>query len=78
MTLDDRLAEVFRDIFDDPEMQIHDAMTAQDVESWDSLMHIQLLFQVEHVFGVQFAGEEAADLADVGELKRLLRAKGAG
>lgn len=77
MTLDERLQAVFRDVFDDPDLVLQPDMTADDIEAWDSLSHVTLLFTVEDEFGVQFSGDEASSLADVGELRDLLRAKGA-
>ena len=74
--LDDRLQRVFDDLFPDAEVQVADTTTSDDIEGWDSLMHINLMFRVEQEFGVQFHGEEMGALSDVGELKQLLRAKG--
>lgn len=77
-TLDERLRDVFEELFPDAEVALSDTTTADDIEGWDSLMHINLMYRVEQEFGVQFQGDEMAALADVGELKALLRAKGCG
>ncbi len=77
VSLDERLTEVFREVFDDDELEIVDATTADDIEDWDSLQHINLLFAVEPEFGVEFSGVEGGKLADVGARKALLRDKGA-
>ncbi len=78
MMLDDRLQRVFDDLFPDAEIEIADTTTSDDIEGWDSLMHINLMFRVEQEFGVQFQGDEMGALSDVGALKQLLRAKGCG
>jgi acyl carrier protein len=70
--IDERLVEVFRDVFDDPDLLIDASTTAEDIDGWDSLQHINLLFAVEQEFGVAFSGDEGAALADVGQLQRLL------
>ena len=63
----DRLQEVFREVFDDEELEIRDDMTAADVEDWDSLQHVNLIVAVEAEFGVRFATAEIAGLKDEGQ-----------
>ena len=76
MALPERLQEVFRDVFDDPGLELTETTTSADIEEWDSLQHVTLLFRLEDEFGVEFVGDEAASLANVGELAALLRKKG--
>ena len=78
MALHERLQDVFRDVFDDPGLVLTDTTTAGDIPDWDSLQHVTLLFRIEDEFGVEFMGDEAASLANVGELETLLRKKGVG
>ena len=40
MDIRSKLQEIFQDVFDDEEIELFDAMTAADVEDWDSLSHI--------------------------------------
>jgi acyl carrier protein len=70
-----RLTEIFREIFDDESLEIHDAMTAADVDEWDSLNHINLIISVERSFGVKFTTTEVGNLANVGEFIALLLRK---
>jgi acyl carrier protein len=76
VALRERLQDVFRDVFDDPNLVLTDTMTANDIEEWDSLQHVTLLFRIEEEFDVEFLGDEAASVADVGELTALLEQKG--
>jgi acyl carrier protein len=78
VALHERLEDVFRDVFDDPGLVLTDTTTAEDIEEWDSLQHVTLLFRIEDEFGIEFMGDEAASLANVGELAALLRQKGVG
>lgn len=70
-----RLTEIFRDVFDDETIEIHDAMTAKDVEEWDSLNHINLIVAVERAFKVRFATKEIRSLSNVGEFIGLIASK---
>ena len=69
----DKLQEIFRDVFDDEEINIYDEMTADDIEEWDSLMHIHLLLSIEKVFNVRFKTSEVMDISNVGEFIKYLK-----
>ncbi len=58
--------EVFRDVFDDPTLEVTDKMTADDVDGWDSLTHINLIIALEKRFGIKFATAEISRLKDEG------------
>lgn len=67
-----RLNTVFRQVFDDDDIVIFDAMTAADLEEWDSLMHITLVVSVENEFGVRLSAAEVGKLENVGKMIDLL------
>ncbi len=73
-----RLTPIFRDIFDDDELEARAEMTAKDVPGWDSLRNIRLMLTVERSFGVRLSALEIGKLQNVGELIGLLRVKLAG
>jgi acyl carrier protein len=66
------LSEVFREIFDDPELTIGPGTTARDIPDWDSLAHIQLMVATEQAFGMRFNTGEVASLNNVGEMVALI------
>ena len=70
-----RLNQVFRDIFEDDELQVHESTTAADVEDWDSMKHVSLMLAVEREFQLRFTASEIAGLASVGELISLIQSK---
>jgi acyl carrier protein len=72
-----RLTGIFRDAFDDPALEINDAMTAHDVEAWDSLTHINLIVAVEKEFKIKFTTGEVNQLRKVGDLVALIQRKAA-
>lgn len=75
MELHNRLEEVFRQVFDNDELVLRDAMIAADIEGWDSVAHINLMFGIEQAFGIRFKGNELADMKNIGELKQFLAHK---
>lgn len=39
--------QVFRDVFDDDTISVNNTTTADDIEDWDSLEHINLIVAIE-------------------------------
>ena len=62
------LDEVFQDEFDDDTLHVTDATTADDIEDWDSLEHINLVVAVERRFGIKFTMGEVTGMKNVGEM----------
>ena len=72
MDIHQRLQQVFRDVFNNDSLVLRDEMTSRDIAGWDSLAHINLMFSIESAFGMQFIGNELAELNNIGELKAAL------
>lgn len=66
------LNEVFRDVFDDETITVTDTTTANDIEDWDSLEHINLIVAVEKKFGMKFNMGEVTGMKDVGEMVSII------
>ena len=66
------LQDVFRQVFNRPELEIAEETTADKVKGWDSLKHIELIVSVESRFRVRFKTAEVAKLNNVGDLIRVL------
>lgn len=60
--------DVFIDILDDENIVLTYETTANDVEEWDSLNHIQLVVAIEKQFGIRFTSREIQSWNNVGEL----------
>ena len=76
MALQEQLEEVFRQVFNDENLQLTDTMTSYDIPGWDSVIHINLMFGIEQTFGVRFKGNELTEMKNIGELKQFLMTKG--
>lgn len=67
-----RLNEVFRDFFDDDEIELSDETTADDIEGWDSLEHINLIVAIEDEFDIKIPMGKAVSMKNVGEMVDLI------
>ena len=70
-----QVQEIFRDILDDDSILLTDEKTADDVEGWDSLAHIQLIVAIERHFKIKFTSKEILSWKNVGELMDSLKEK---
>ena len=75
MEIKERLQEIFRDVFDDEELEIREDMSAKDIEDWDSLAQINLIIAIEKEFGVKFNLEEVKKIKNIGEMLVQIRTK---
>lgn len=75
VTVREKFQGIFREVFDMPDLQMTDAMTAEDVADWDSLSHVQLVMAIETTFSVKFTTAEVMSLKNVGEFWALLNKK---
>ena len=64
----EQVQEIFRDVLDDEEIVLQDISTAEDVEGWDSLTHIQLIVAIEKHFKIKFTSKAILSWKNVGEL----------
>jgi acyl carrier protein len=71
----DALTDIMRDVFDDDDITPTEAMTADDVEAWDSLSHIRLIVSIEKRFNIKFTNAEVEKLRNVGDLLRAIESK---
>ncbi len=75
MDTTDALTEVFRMVFDNPEIQLRPEMTANDIEGWDSLSHVNLIVAIEMRFKIRFSQKELLTFKTVGDLMRSVQEK---
>ena len=62
------LNEVFHDVFDNNDIVVTEQTNANDIEEWDSLIHITLISAVEDEFDVSFDMKTVVSMKNVGDM----------
>ena len=60
--------EIFKDVLDNDDITLTPETTADDIEEWDSLSHIQLIVAIERHFKIRFSTAEITSYKNVGEM----------
>ena len=71
----EKINEVFRDVFEDDDITVTDETTADDIEDWDSLEHINLVNAIEEEFGIKFTMGQVVSMKNVGEMADIILEK---
>ena len=70
-----KLNGIFRVVFEDDSIQVSNETTADDIEGWDSLSHINLIIAIEIGFNIKFSQKELLSFKNVGDLMRNVEGK---
>jgi len=68
MTTREKLNTIFCTVFDDEDIVIAPETTANDIDGWDSLSHVNLIVAVEAGFAIRFSHKEVLSFKNVGDL----------
>lgn len=73
--IQEKVTHIFRTVFNEPTLEINPATTANDVDAWDSLSHLNMISAVEKAFEVKFKLKDLVKLKNVGDLLNTIEAK---
>ncbi len=73
----ENLETVFHQVFDDHSITLQRETTADDIEDWDSLTHMNLVIALELKYSIKFALGELQKLKNVGDMLDLINKKAA-
>ena len=70
-----QITEILKNTFDDQNLNIQRETSAEDIDEWGSLSHIELISNIEGHFKIRFALGELQDLKNVGDMIDLISTK---
>ena len=71
----EQLNEIFIDVLDLDECSLTNEISANDIEEWDSLSHIQLIVAIEKKFKIKFSSLEIMKWKNMGEMVNSIEEK---
>jgi acyl carrier protein len=72
----EKLEALVADVLRLPPSEIRDDLAMKDVESWDSLNHMELIVALESAFGLELTFDEIVAMTTVGAIRQTLTQKG--
>lgn len=69
------ITTIIRDVLELPDLNVTLSTSAEEVDEWDSMTHIQLISAIEGKYKVRFALGELQALKNVGDMIELIKKK---
>jgi acyl carrier protein len=71
-----KLEQVLRDSFNIESSKLNDETSLMSFEEWDSLSFMFFITKFEEVYGIELTGDEISDMRTIGDIKKIIAAKG--
>jgi len=75
MEIMEKFTNVFRETFNDDSIKITKETTADDIDAWDSLSHVNLIIAIELAFDIEFTQREIMSFNNVGDMVACVEGK---
>ncbi len=69
------ITPIFRQVFNDDEMDVNMDLTSEQIDEWSSLSQTILLTEIESAFGIKFKLREVATMNSVKTIVALIQSK---
>ena len=67
-----KVEAIFADVLELPSSALRDDLAMENVDAWDSLLHMELVASLEQGFGVELSFDEIVEMQTLGDVKRVL------
>ena len=69
------IKEILADVLELSKEQIDETITMENVDTWDSLRHMEIMLAIEGKFGIQFEPDELVDMTTYSDISKLVNDK---
>ena len=69
----ERVYKIISQVFNVPIEDINDESSSDDIETWDSLKHMNMVLALEEEFNVQFGEEQILEMLNVGLIIEIIK-----
>jgi len=69
----ERVYKIISQVFNVPIENINDESSSDDIETWDSLKHMNMVLALEEEFNVQFGEKQVLEMLNVGLIIEILK-----
>lgn len=74
-TILERITPIFREVFNDEELDVSINLTSEEIDEWNSLSQTLLLTELEAAFNIKFKLREVATMNNVRAIVALIESK---
>lgn len=67
-----RLQEIFRDVLDEPGLQVTRQFSMEDHPDWDSVATVQIVLAAEEAFQMRFQSDAVGKIQSVGDILAMI------
>lgn len=71
----EKVRKLVAEVFQIRESDITLQTNMKDIDSWDSLTHMELIVSLEDEFGIEFTADEIMEMTDVGKIEKIVGEK---
>jgi len=73
MEMEDKIKQIFHDLFGIPLDKINDNSSPSNIEKWDSLGHLNLVMAIEQRFQIKLKDQDVVGMLNFGLIKDILK-----
>lgn len=74
----DKVRKILAETFSIRESVLSESTEMTDIESWDSLTHMEMIANLESELNIEFTADEIMEMTNVGKLEKIVGEKISG